>query len=293
MVAAVNERLLNAVISSREFTIGALRLRCLQCHIGPGWYAKSGSPGIHQHDVTQIEIPLSAHFDFTVDNARIALMPAEALVIPRNKPHNWETPGGFMMGIMISSKAPSGVDVDLPLTRGGAPLVVKNRAVTSHIQQLVDLAASNRSSAFTPGLCSYLLMVLNGAILDAVCEIPNHPEATDAGPARSQLIYERITAFIKSNLGNSLNSPELVIQAGVGFRQLTRIFVQHCGEPPHSYILRLRLNAAQEILDKDPLTPLKMVAYDCGFSSASHFTSTFKKKLGVAPGVYATRRVVR
>ncbi|MCX6970323.1 MAG: AraC family transcriptional regulator [Verrucomicrobia bacterium] len=293
MVAAVNERLLNAVISSREITIGALRLRCMQCHLGPGMYDNSGSPGTHQHDETQIELPLSARFDFTVNDSRIALKPAQALVIPPHTPHNWETRGGFMLGIQISAKDPSGAEVALPFARGRAPLVVANRAVTSHLRQLVDLAVSKRSSAFTPGLCSSLLMVLIGEVLDAVCGIPKPPETKTAGSTRAQLIYERATGFIKTNLGHSLNARALALQAGVSFRHLTRIFIQHDGEPPHSYVLRLRLEAARAILDKEPATPIKVLAYDCGFSSASHFTSAFKKSQGVSPSVYAARTVVR
>jgi AraC family transcriptional regulator len=195
-----------------------------------------------------------------------------------------------MMGILISAKAPSGAEVDLPLTRGRAPLLVKSHAVTSHILQLLDLAGSKRSSVFTPLRCSSLLMLVIGEVLDTVCENLNLPEPENAISSRAKVIYDRTSAFINSNLRHSLNASALAIQAGVGFRHLTRIFIHHYGVSPHSHVIRLRLKAAQEILDKEPATPLKMVAYECGFSSASHFTATFKKKLGVSPSVYAKRR---
>lgn len=293
VVTAINNLLLDAVINSGEIDLGRRRLRCVQCHLGPGFYSKSSSPGTHQHNETQIELPLSDHFNFSVGDSRIALKPSQALVIPRNIPHNWRTPGGFMMGIQISAKDPSGAEVDLHFAHKGTPLVVKNQAVTSNLRQLLDLVLSKRNSAFTATLCSSLLMVLIAEVLDAVCQCPKLPETQPAGSMQSRVIFERTTSFIKSNLGHVLDARALADQAGVSFRHLTRIFAQQCGAPPHGYVLRMRLERARAIIDQEHTVPIKAVAYDCGFASASHFTSAFKKSLGISPSVYAARKALR
>lgn len=290
VIAAANDALLDAVMSAPEIDLGSHRLRCLQCHLGPGFYKKSSSPGTHQHNELQIEIPLSEHFVFTVDGSRLALRPAQALVIPRKTPHNWETPGGFMMGILVSVKDPSGVETDICTANRLKPLVVKNRLVTSHLRQLLDLVFSKRNSSFTPTLCSSLLKLLIGEVLDAVCELPKSPKKQPIALMRTQAIFERTTSFIKCNLKHALDSKALADQTGLSFRQLTRIFVQQCGEAPHAYVLRTRLQSARAIIDTNPSVPLKEVAHDCGFASAPHFTSAFKKSFNLTPSIYAARK---
>lgn len=293
-VAAANERMVDAVLASREIAIGTLRLRCLQCHLGPGFYSTTHSVCIHQHAETQIEIPLSGRFDFTVEDLAIPLKAAQALVVPPLTPHRWTTPGGgFMLGIQVSVKDQSGAEVALPFVRGRGLRTAANPALTAQLRQLVDLAASGRSSAFTKTISSSLLMVVIAETLDAVCRFPKRAAQEGVGRTRGRLIFERTCSFIESNLGNELNAENLALQAGVSFRQLTRIFLQFSGESPHQHVLRLRLSRAQAMIKNDPLTPIKVAAYECGFSSATHFAMAFKKNFNLSPSVYAAREALR
>lgn len=291
-IATVNARLADAVINGREIEIENLRLQCLQCHLGPGIY--KGSPGTHQHDEVQIEIPLSGRFHFTVKDKEVVLLPAQALVIPPHTPHNWETPkGGFMLGIMLKAKDQLNNEIDLPYGRKHRLPLAESPALTAHLQQLMDLATSPRSTPFTPTLCSSLLTVLITEVLDAVCSFPKKAEAKDAGKMRSNLVFERCHSFIKSNLSHPLKASELAMQAGIGFRQLSRIFIQQCGESPHQYITRLRLDRARILIENTPSASVKEIAFECGFASPSHFTMAFKKNLGISPSAYAARKMKR
>lgn len=293
-IATVNARLADAVISSREIEIENLRLQCLQCHLGPGIYTYKGSPGTHQHDEVQIEIPLSGRFHFTVEDKEVMLLPAQALVIPPHTPHNWATPkGGFMLGIMLKAKDLLNAEADLPYGRKHRLRLAESPALTAHLQQLIDLATSPRSTPFTPTLCSSLLTVLITEVLDTVCSFPKKAESKDASKMRGNLIFERCHSFIKSNLSHPLKASELAMQAGIGFRQLSRIFIQQCGESPHQYIMRRRLDQARMLIDSTPSASIKQIAFDCGFTSSSHFTMAFKKTLGISPSTYAARKMKR
>jgi AraC-like DNA-binding protein len=290
-VAAVNERLSDAVLNSREIGIGMLRLNCVQCHLGPGFYSKSHDPGLHQHDDTQIEIPLAGRFDFSVEQSKIPLKPAQALLIPRLTTHTWHTSGGFMLGIQFSVKDAFGKETSLPLIGKRGSRVVSAPALTAHLRQLIDLIASRRGSLLTSVLASSLLMILIAEVLDEACRFSHNPKAEESG--RGRLLYDRTCAFITSNLDRSLTARDLAIQAGVSFRQIARIFLQYGNESPHQSILRLRLDRAQAMMEKNPATPVKEVAYACGFSSPAHFSMAFKKSCGVSPSTYAARKVVR
>jgi AraC-like DNA-binding protein len=66
---------------------------------------------------------------------------------------------------------------------------------------------------------------------------------------------------------------------------LLRVFRSEVGLPPHAYLENVRIREAQRLLSQG--TPVAHVAYGTGFSSQSHFTTTFKRLIGVTPGQYA------
>ena len=289
--ASVNERLASAVLNSREIRVGTLRLRCVQCHLGPGLYSKNHDPAIHQHAETQIEIPLAGKFNFTVGKSKIPLKPAQALLIPRMTMHTWRTDGGFMLGIQFSVKDDFGKETSLPMVQKQESHMASTPALESHLRQLLDLVAARRGTPLTPVLSSSLLMILIAEVLDNACRFTRSSEPEEQG--RGRLLYDRTCTFIRNNLAHPLTAKDLAIQVGVSFRQITRIFYQYGNESPHQSIMRLRLYHAQAMIEKDPAIPIKEVTYDCGFSSPAHFAMAFKKKCGVSPSVYAARKVVR
>lgn len=289
MLAVANERLLDAVLNSREIVVGALRIRCLMCHFAEGFYPKARGFGTHKHLETQIEIPLAGRFVFCVDNKKIELKPAQALVIPGKAPHSWHTPtGGFMMGLLVGIKNDFGTEIPLPLVNPRR-LVVSSDAISGNLRRLVDLSASPQASALGTIITSSLLMALIAEILDAVCRFSPIPEPATHGMARGRVVYERAHSFITSNFGQPLSASDLAKQAGVSVRHLTRIFLEHCSEAPHQHILRIRLDHAQAMMQKDRFVPVKQLAYECGFSSSSHFSMAFKKHFGVTPNAFAAR----
>lgn len=69
---------------------------------------------------------------------------------------------------------------------------------------------------------------------------------------------------------------------GVSPFHLCRVFRMHTGTTLHGYRLELRVRAALEELGK-PAGSLSQIAHHLGFSSHSHFTATFHRRLGVTP----------
>jgi AraC-like DNA-binding protein len=57
------------------------------------------------------------------------------------------------------------------------------------------------------------------------------------------------------------------------------------GLPPHAYLENIRIRQAQHLLKNGK--PIIEAAYETGFSSQSHFTTTFKRLIGVTPGQFA------
>lgn len=64
-----------------------------------------------------------------------------------------------------------------------------------------------------------------------------------------------------------------------------RKFSDYYGLPPHKWQIKQRLNCAAEMLLATDLL-VKQIAYECGFSTPSHFIRCFKKEFGCTPEEY-------
>jgi AraC family transcriptional regulator len=71
--------------------------------------------------------------------------------------------------------------------------------------------------------------------------------------------------------------------------QFARVFRELTGEPPHRYLLGVRLSrASRMLLDGEPVTE---TCFGVGFSNLSHFTRSFRRKFGHAPSSFKSRGV--
>ncbi|GCE29075.1 hypothetical protein KDA_45590 [Dictyobacter alpinus] len=95
----------------------------------------------------------------------------------------------------------------------------------------------------------------------------------------------RLVAFIQERLSQELTLEELATQAGFSPYYFARIFRQTTGESPHQFVLRQRVERAQQLLAQKNI-PLVEVALESGFANQSHFTRTFKRYLGTTPRTY-------
>lgn len=96
-----------------------------------------------------------------------------------------------------------------------------------------------------------------------------------------QRIFDAVARDIESRLGDNLQIQELADAAGLGRTAFCEGFAEYFGLPPHRYIIEKRIDAAKRRLFED--YSITQVAYDLGFSSASHFSSTFKAIVGLTP----------
>lgn len=85
---------------------------------------------------------------------------------------------------------------------------------------------------------------------------------------------------------------ELAEMAGVGERQLLRLFRQRKGTSLAEFIRETRLEKARFLLGQTD-TPLKQVAYRLGYSSHSTFTTAFRRDTGVTPATFRSRQSAR
>jgi AraC family transcriptional regulator len=93
-------------------------------------------------------------------------------------------------------------------------------------------------------------------------------------------IIERMRSF-----DSDLSLQALANESGYSRVHFVRMFRAATGYSPHNYLLNLRLERARELL-KNPSLSLIDIALDCGFSSHSHLSRLFHKRVGITPSAY-------
>ena len=86
-----------------------------------------------------------------------------------------------------------------------------------------------------------------------------------------------------------LTVEELAATASMSMSTLLRHFKRQTGCAPKEYLLKLRLQAACELLASSALS-VSEIAGRCGFEDSNYFSHKFKKKLKLSPGEYRNKK---
>ena len=95
----------------------------------------------------------------------------------------------------------------------------------------------------------------------------------------------RVKEYIETHLGEDLTIEALASEVCLSPFHFARAFKAATGTPPHSYLSNLRIEKAK-LMIAEGRTPLAEIAYRCGFSSQSYFTTCFKRVADTTPGAY-------
>src|SRR5262249_42623297 len=112
--------------------------------------------------------------------------------------------------------------------------------------------------------------------------IPDSPDFSRGG--LSPALKNRICDFIEDHILEKLSLGVLSSMAGLSPNHFARAFQQSVGLPPHQYLLRRRLEHAEQLLYKTQL-PLSQIALQVGFSDQSHLARHFRRLTGMAPSL--------
>jgi AraC-like DNA-binding protein len=106
------------------------------------------------------------------------------------------------------------------------------------------------------------------------------PRSTRASVGRQKLV-DRAKLVLSSDPTRRWTLADIATEVGVSPVYLTQVFQQVEGMPLYRYQLRLRLARALDLLGY--YEDLSRLSLDLGFSSHSHFTSTFRQTYGSTP----------
>lgn len=160
-------------------------------------------------------------------------------------------------------------------------VVDRNRITCAGGTSVVHLAAHliERHCSKTDSAKALRIMIEKAALSPRTPQPqPPFTHATDNGHVRrAMLLMER-------NVTAPLSIDGIARQLHLSPRQLERLFRVELGMSPAQCAMRLRLNAARELL-LSTTAPVSAIAAECGFSDSAHFSRSFRKCFCESPTV--------
>ncbi len=95
---------------------------------------------------------------------------------------------------------------------------------------------------------------------------------------------EKACAFMEEHYAERIGLDQICRCAGASRSTLLRAFAHAKGVTPYSYLENIRIGRAKKLLEQG--VPPARAALETGFSDQSHFTNSFSRFMGLAPGIY-------
>ena len=96
---------------------------------------------------------------------------------------------------------------------------------------------------------------------------------------------QRVFNYIHDHLEQDISLSQLSNIGGVSKYYFIKLFKQSTGRTPHQYLIQQRLEQAKQLLKHSNLS-ITEIALQCGFTSQSHLTKTFRDAIGTTPKAY-------
>jgi AraC-like DNA-binding protein len=119
------------------------------------------------------------------------------------------------------------------------------------------------------------------------------PAAAESASVRGGLApwqKRKVDRYLKEHLERPLHVAMLAAQVQFSVSHFCRAFKESFGTTPHKYIVRLRLELAQQLmLTTDD--PLSQIALACGLADQAHLSKLFRRWAGETPSAWRRRNL--
>lgn len=202
------------------------------------------------------------------------LLAAAGLLDGRRATTHWSTAG------QLADDFPAvEVDADPIFIRQGH--VWTGAGITACLDLSLALVAEDHGEAAALRVARQLVMYLKRTGGQSQFSVPLEPLSATRR-------MERLRHHVAANLTAPLTVADLARQAGLGERQLARLFTAELGTTPAAYVESARVEAARARLETTDDT-LELIATACGFQSADTLVRAFRRRLDTTPTQYRRR----
>lgn len=216
------------------------------------------------------------------DRWRSMNLPTQSLLVPAGVPTHWHYSGTVDFAVFYFLAGGSRVmdSLNVLAESRDAPVSFSDPLVGAAALQLVS--ELQKAHAADAGFMERLA----GVMLEQTYRALVTPGARGINPRHVH--FSRLQAVLNhvhTSLASDLSAARLAKRAGVSLAHFSRIFRDATGVSPHQYVLAARLDLARKLLTQSTL-PISRIAQECGFSSQSHLTASFRAAHSTTPAQF-------
>lgn len=171
--------------------------------------------------------------------------------------------------------------VDFLSVRTGGFLCEFDEEEIAQIKRLCDVADENLSKKDAFWHC-YVKSALEQIIISAVRKGSKGESSVCKTPPK---LLQSVMSYLHQNYKNDVSLSTVAEKFGVSSGHLGLIFSENFGTSYNSYVNKLRLRYACNMLQNSSLCT-KEIAKECGFNSTEYFYYIFKKHMSQTPKEY-------
>lgn len=127
--------------------------------------------------------------------------------------------------------------------------------------------------------------ILAGIAFELLTRLHAQDRVSKLAESPGGAVVTTVRNLIEQRLHEQIDWDELAQDLQVSYSTLRQAFQRHTGFSPYQYQLQLRLDKAKMLLNTSPL-PVKEIARQIGFDCPYHFSSFFKRKIGLSPAAW-------
>jgi transcriptional regulator GlxA family with amidase domain len=116
------------------------------------------------------------------------------------------------------------------------------------------------------------------------------PRSSSARGGLAPWQKRKVEQYLHDRIRQRIRLEDLARQVPLSVSHFCRAFKETFGVTPHSYLIRLRLARAQELM-LQLRGELSQIALACGFSDQSHLCRAFRRQIGETPGAWRRRNL--
>jgi AraC family transcriptional regulator len=189
------------------------------------------------------------------------------------------------MGHLIVSISDAALTAACDGVGGSVELQTRWKMTDARLSSLLAAVNSERVAGFPSGrlFLDSVEQALAAALVNGYAVRHRTVRTYRGGLSPARL--RRVKEFVHAKMEDELSLHDLAQSVELSTAHFSEMFRKSTGETPHQFVLRLRVERAQEMLRSAEARVLD-VAVACGFKTQQHFARVFRHVCGLSPTDY-------
>ncbi len=242
--------------------------------------------GTHTHSSYEFVIPIINMNNTVVENKAFIFEYQKIFPLNSGQSHGFSKPTANCQLFALQIDKDFINDISLQLCNtGNVCFTNESTKIGSELNSLLNmymLEARNRQTGTDFILNNITNLVVISLLRTLKSNLPS--PITEKNYTERDNINKAIN-FIRDNYNKSFSLDEVANTANLSPYHFIRIFKASTGKTPYDYLLDIKVEKAKELLKVNKYT-ITEICFRCGFNNLEHFSSVFKRKVGILPSQY-------